>query len=95
MPYAGQRALFEGVRRELQRSRALAPQLLRAAAPITVSAFDRARCERCAEALFLPARCGEPPRPSGYYLLRPQYEELYTEEMGLQWPEEHDGINIS
>lgn len=94
VPYAGQRALFESVRQELQRSCVLAPQLLRTAAPITVSAFDRARCERCAEALFLPARRGEPPRPSGYYLLRPQHEGLYTEEMGLQWPEEHGDINI-
>ena len=87
MPYEGERALFDAIRQELQRAHCLTPQLLRAATPITEATFVHARCERFAEPLFLPAKRGEPPRSSGYYLLRPQYEELYTEEMGLQWPE--------
>lgn len=92
VPYEGERTLFDAIRQELQRAHCLTPQLLRAATPITVATFVHARCERFAEPLLLPAKRGEPPRSSGYYLLRPQYEELYTEEMGLQWPEGNEDI---
>ena len=90
VPYAGRRELFEEIQQELQRTQCVTPQLLQRAAPITVSVYDRDSCERFAEPLFLPARRGQPPRPSGYCILRPQYAQLYTEEMGLQWPEEEE-----
>ena len=84
VPYEGESALYESVCKEARES-GLTNGLIRRAAPITVNTFET-ELDNFAERLYFPRRRGEPERLSDYYLLRPQNKELYTADMGLQFP---------
>lgn len=61
--------------------------LMREAAGITVSVYMKQKeLEQWAEPLYLPTRRHMEKTESGYYLLRAQYESLYSDDMGLQFP---------
>lgn len=78
MTYAAirQQALSEG----------MTPGLMKAAASITVSIFQCRELEQYAEPVAFARRGRESGGLSGFYLLRPQYESLYTARTGLQLP---------
>ena len=91
VPYEGERALYDEIRKELDSS-GVTPQLLRKARPITVSSFDQAAIQRYCIPLF--SRSYEPdvpPQPAGICLLA--IPEFYTSKQGLLWKEtDFDGI---
>lgn len=68
----------------------MTPALMKAAASISVSCFaDR---DSRLDSYLEPIPCARrnkrtDSKPSGFYLLRPQHEALYTEKTGLQFPD--------
>lgn len=91
VPYAGERALYEEICRELD-AQGVSPQLLRKARPITVSSFDKASIERYCIPLFCRSYEADlPPQSAGIYLL--SIPAFYTAKQGLLWNEnDFDGI---
>lgn len=85
VPYAGEKELYRRVSSQL-RTDGITAELMRQAAPITVSTFDEAMLKLHGEPLFFSRR-----RPSeeanGYYLLLTGHESCYTPDMGLQFQE--------
>lgn len=73
------------------RAQGLSAALMHLSAPITVTAYPCANLELYAENLPYKNRRGAPDVGSNYYILRPQYEDLYTQELGLQFPENDAG----
>jgi hypothetical protein len=72
---------------EQVKAHGITKQIMKQAAPITVTTFDETM-KRYAEPLMLPAHRGEKPLPSGYYILREQFRSCYSSDMGLQFLED-------
>lgn len=69
------------------RTQGMTPALMHRAASITVTAYPCPELELYAENLPYRSHRGTQDVESNYYVLRPQYEKLYTQELGLQFPE--------
>ena len=90
VPYAGERALYERTAERL-RAGGITAALLKESAPVTVTCFAKNLDTYAEEIPF--ARCGKRSfddrvTGSNVYLLRPQYEYLYSSELGLHLPQE-------
>ena len=88
VPYDKETALYESVCKEARKG-GLTNSLIRQAAPITVTTFEK-NLECFAEQLYFRMRHGQPEAPSNYYLLLPKYEERYTPDMGLQFEQKEE-----
>lgn len=67
----------------------ITPGLMKEAAPLTITVFDREHLEQFAEpVLFRKKRNSEGVR-SGYWVLRSQYKDCYTEDCGFRLPDTH------
>jgi CRISPR-associated helicase Cas3/CRISPR-associated endonuclease Cas3-HD len=91
VPYAEKMELFRRVQQQVL-EQGITPYLMKLAAPITISVFDRKKAECYGENLLYPPRRHQEKRYSDYYIIREQYcgsdgeNALYTEKMGLQFP---------
>lgn len=85
VPYGGEEKLYQQVSSQL-RADGVTAELMRQAAPITVSTFDEAMLKLHGEPLFFPRR-RHSVEASGYYLLLTGHESCYTPDMGLQFQE--------
>lgn len=87
VPYDGEPELYIHIAEEL-RERGVTGALLREAAPLTLTCFAKNLDIYAEEIPF--ARHGKEPQTmgSGVYLLRPQYEALYSPQLGLHLPQE-------
>ena len=96
VPYAGEQELYKNISKQL-REHGIDAKTLKEAAPITVNCFDK-NIDIYAEEIPFARRnrvqFGEQTVGSRVYLLRPQYAEYYSAEVGLHLPQgEHfDGI---
>lgn len=71
VPYAGQMELYESIRRQVIEQQSISPALMKLAAPITISTYDK-RLSHHAEELLLPKKRNrqmDEERQSGWYLL--------------------------
>ena len=96
VPYAEKRELYKSISKQLREQGADA-RILKEAASITLTCFDKnldIYAEEIPVARRNRARFDGQMAGSRVYLLRPQYEEYYSAEMGLHLPqgEEFDGI---
>lgn len=89
VPWPGKEAEYQSIRAQAL-AQGITPELMRCAAGITVTVSNsqRERLTDLAEPLFFAKRGRKSDRESGFYVLRPQFEDCYTEDMGLQLPEE-------
>ena len=83
VPYKGEDELYQHIKEELL-ERGITAALMKQAAPITVNTFVKGELEKWAEPIYYRVKGQRSDQPSGYYVLRAQYEHLYTDEMGLQ-----------
>jgi CRISPR-associated helicase Cas3/CRISPR-associated endonuclease Cas3-HD len=86
VPFIGQEECYDRIAAQA-RTQGITKQLMKQAAPITVTTFQK-NIERCAEPIPFAAHGRETPLPSGYYILRPQFLPCYEPDMGLQFPED-------
>ena len=90
VPYAGERELYESIAKQLRHG-GITGELLKQAAPITVTCFAK-NLENYAEELPFARRgrgkLADRSAGSNVYLIRPQHETAYTEEQGLCLPKE-------
>lgn len=87
VPYAAERKLYEQVSEQL-RKQGVTGAMLKQAASITMTCFAR-NLSAYAEEIPFARRGGERQAVgSGVYLLRPQYEDLYSARSGLYFPQE-------
>lgn len=96
VPYAEKRELYKSISKQL-REQGAAAGILKEAASITLICFDKnldIYAEEIPVARRSRARFDGQTAGSRVYLLRLQYEEYYSAEMGLHLPqgEEYDGI---
>jgi CRISPR-associated helicase Cas3 len=84
VPFIGPDVCYDQIV-EQSRMHGITKQIIKQAAPITVTTFEK-NIEKYAEQLMLPAYRGENLLPSGYYILRPQFLSCYQSDMGLQFP---------
>ena len=90
VPYAAERKLYEQIAEQL-RTQGVTGALLKQAAPITLTCFAKNLALYAEQIPF--ARRGreqsaEQAVGSNVYLLLPQYEDLYSEQLGLHFPQE-------
>ena len=90
VPYAAERRLYDQIAEQLRRQ-GVTDALLKQAAPLTLTCFA-GDLDRYAEQIPF-ARRGRAPfaeqaAGSNLYLLLPQYEDLYSEQLGLHFPQE-------
>lgn len=85
VPYAGEKELYREISSRL-REDGITAELMRQAAPITVSTLDEAMIKLHGEPLFFPRR-RHSVEASGYYLLLTGHENCYTSDIGLQFQE--------
>ena len=90
VPYAAERKLYEQIAEQL-RTQGVTGALLKQAAPITLTCFAKNLALYAEQIPF--ARRGreqsaEQAAGSNVYLLLSQYEELYSEQLGLHFPQE-------
>ena len=88
VPYAADRELYNQIAEQL-RGQGVTGALLKQAAPITLTCFAKDLSMYAEEIPF--ARRGREPfagqtAGSNIYLLLPQYEDLYSERLGLHFP---------
>ena len=86
VPYSARRTEYEELCRELC-ARGMTPSLMKKAASLTVTVYNRSDLDAYAEPIPLPPKQGERNVRSGYRLLRAQHLKLYTDEGGLRLPE--------
>lgn len=89
-PYAGEKQLYKQIAKQL-RTQGVTGALLKQAAPITLTCFAK-ELDMYAEQIPFAHRDGasfaEQISDSNVYLLLPQYEALYSEQLGLHFPQE-------
>ena len=90
VPYAGKQKLYQQIAGQL-RTQGVTGALLQQAAALTLTCFAKDLRLYAEEIPF--ARWGEAPSTgqtagSKIYLLLPQYEDLYSEQLGLHFPQE-------
>lgn len=73
----------------------MTPRLMKQAAPLTISVFNKGDLEQFAEPVMVWDRSSHTRVRSGYWLLRKQYEICYSDRGGLNLPETHDAIQVS
>ena len=93
VPYEGQRALYDKLRSEALET-GLTKALLRMAAPLTVTCYDRQLIQRVCEPLFLAGKSRPETRESPYYVILSGQENCYDRKMGF-CPPEKQGLQIS
>ncbi|MBR5015131.1 MAG: CRISPR-associated helicase Cas3' [Bacteroidales bacterium] len=86
VPYSGMMEDYDAICQELKKS-GMTPGLMKEAAPLTITIYDRGNLERFAEPIFLRKKHNQVDSRSGYWVLRKQYENCYTEESGFKLPE--------
>ena len=86
VPYSGMMEKYISLREELKKS-GITPRLMKEAAPLTVTVFDRGDMERFAEPIMHRRNRSGEPGQRGYWILRAQCEECYTEEGGFKLPD--------
>lgn len=92
VPFIGLKKEYDEIVREL-RSSGLTGELMKRAAPLTVSVFGGKELDTFLESVPYKRRHGmddEDPAESGYYHLRSNYEDLYDQKTGFQIPKEKD-----
>ncbi len=93
VPYGPMGREYAALRQTLLHT-GMTPALMRQAAPLTVTVFNTGTLEQFAEPVMLHRRGGGQPVPSGYWLLRAQHRECYSDKSGLKLPEEKDSKNF-
>jgi len=94
VPYSAMRDEYDALRQELLED-GITPALMKQAAPLTVTVFKKEKFELYAEPILTRAHHGKDRIPSGYWLLRRQYEDCYTERGGLKLPaDENDSAKF-
>ena len=90
VPYAGEKQLYKQIAKQLRRQ-GITGALLKQAVPITLTCFAK-ELDMYAEQIPFARRGGasfaEQISDSNVYLLLPQYEALYSEQLGLHFPQE-------
>lgn len=86
IPYSGLMHEYRTICKELKKN-GITPGLMKEAAPLTITVFDRGKLEQFAEPVLLRKRNRSGSVHSGYWILRAQYESAYTEEGGLKLPD--------
>ena len=86
VPYEGQRALYDKLRAEALET-GLTKALLRMAAPLTVTCYDRELVQRVCEPLFLAGKGRPETRESPYFVVLSGQEACYDGKMGFCPPE--------
>ena len=89
VPYAGQRALYDSLRAEALES-GLTKTLLRIAAPLTITCYDRELVERVCEPLFLAGKGYLETRESPCYVVLSGQEHCYDGKMGFCLPDKQE-----
>ena len=89
VPYAGQRALYDSLRAEALES-GLTKTLLRIAAPLTITCYDRELVERVCEPLFLAGKGYLETRESPCYVVLSGQEHCYDKKMGFCLPDKQE-----
>ena len=87
VPYAGMLVEYRSVCTELK-EHGITPGLMKAAAPFTITVFDQGNLKDFAEPVYFRKNRNQECVPSGYWILRAQYEKCYTEDGGFKLPEE-------
>ncbi len=89
VPYPGEQERYDRIAGQL-RERGITGLLLKEAAPITVTSFAKNLGIYAEEIPFARQKRShhEEAAGSNIYLLRPQYERLYSDKLGLQFPQE-------
>ena len=86
VPYEREEKLFKKIQKRVYEE-GITPELMKLAAPITVSCFDREQVEHYAERLCYPMKRGLGPRESDHYILRAQMQDCYDSKKGLDFSE--------
>lgn len=94
VPYSGMMPQYSSLREELMNT-GMTPRLMKQAAPLTISVFNKGDLEQFAEPVMVWDRSSHTRVRSGYWLLRKQYEICYSDRGGLNLPETHDAIQVS
>lgn len=87
VPYSGMWAEYTTIRRELL-TNGITPGLMKQAAPLTITVFDKGDLDQYAEKIFVREKGHTGNTASGYWLLRTQYESCYSDSGGLKLPSE-------
>jgi CRISPR-associated helicase Cas3/CRISPR-associated endonuclease Cas3-HD len=85
VPFIGQQELYTQLEEEFK-MHGITKGGIKQAVPITVTSFDHNMISY-AEQLFLAGHGHGERIPAPYYILRPQHQDLYLPDMGLQFPE--------
>ena len=94
VPYSGMMEDYDAICQELKKN-GMTPGLMKEAAPLTITIYDRSNLEQFAEQIFLRKRKEGKLIPSGYWILRKQYEHCYTADGGLKLPDSNQGNSFS
>jgi len=86
VPYSDMMEQYLAIREELL-NRGITPGLMKESAPLTVTVFDYGNLEQFAEPILFRRNLHSEGIRSGYWLLRPQYENCYTDHSGLRLPD--------
>ena len=87
VPYSGTIGDYRVICAELK-AQGITPGLMKEAAPFTITVFDRGNLKDFAEPVLFRRNRSRDAVESGYWILRTQYEECYTDEGGFKLPEE-------
>lgn len=88
VPFKEKKQLYEEMKRNLLDGN-LTPELIKRAAEITVNTFENKIEKYCEQAYYFDRRTKQMEK-SNFFVLRAQYEEMYREDMGLQFEVEKD-----
>lgn len=91
VPYAGTLEDYNALCTELK-DRGITPGLMKETAPFTITVFDRGDFEKFAEPVLFRKAHGKEPARSGYWILRPQYENCYTNKGGFKLSEKQENL---
>lgn len=95
IPYSEKREFFDTIRNEVL-EQGITKKLMKDVSPITVSSYlSREQLLTLAEPIPYRLKGKRSEYESDFYILRPQCEKLYTEDMGLQVPENGVCVDLS
>lgn len=86
VPYSGMIGKYRTICDEVKTS-GITPGLMKEAAPLTITVFDRGNMTQFAEPVLRRRHHSTDDIPSGYWILRAQYENCYTDEGGFSLPD--------
>lgn len=93
VPAPGKETLYARLREEAL-LHGLTKQQMREAAPITVTTFDEKLASRYTERLYYASRKKGERSPSDHFVLLTGHTDLYTEDMGLQFPNTNPNVDL-